>query len=152
MKPAEKLVHLIGLVAGLVFAAAAYAEEDRQKKKTSHTPLPYAPPPKTSPSNANSEYTRPPYRPRTERDYEPWKTNRPSPPPKATPSTAPKTQAVKNTTKPEPRDPMLARCDPYKQRMENVIREEQRGGDPARMQRLAEERKRIYQETLRAGC
>ena len=47
---------------------------------------------------------------------------------------------------------MLARCDTYKQRMENVIREEQRGGDPARMQRLAEERKRIYQETLRAGC
>ena len=140
-------VRLIGLVASLAFAAAAYADEDRQKKKASHTP-----PPKTSPSKANNEYTRPPYRPRTERDYEPWKTNRSSPPPKPTPPKAPKTQAVNNTTKPEPRDPALARCDDFKRRMESVIREEQRGGDPARMQRLADERRKIYQDELRAGC
>jgi hypothetical protein len=145
-------VHLIALVAGLALAAAAYADDDRQKKKASHKPLPYTPPPKTSPSNENSEYTRPPYRPRTERDYEPWKTNRSSPLPKPAPPKAPKTQAVKNTTKPEPRDPALARCDDFKRRMESVIREEQRGGDPARMQRLGDERRKIYQDELRAGC
>ena len=141
--------HILGLIAGLAIAAG---DDDKQRKKTAGTPLPYAPPPKTRPSNENSEYTRPPYRPRTERDYEPWKANRSSPPPKPAPPKAPKTQAVKNTTKPEPRDPALARCDDFKRRMEGVIREEQRGGDSARMQRLADERRKIYQDELRAGC
>ena len=163
-----RLIHLLGLIAGLALLGTGYAQDDKHRKKSTATiaPTPYtpkatppAPPPtpqrpKSNHSERSSEYTREPYRPRTERDYEPWRTNRASPPAKSTSSARPKTQAVKNTTtqKPEPRDPALARCDKYQQRMEQVIREEQRGGDPARMQRLAEERKQVYQETMRAGC
>ena len=126
-------VHILGLIAGFAFMSATCAQ--------------------TSSREDENRYTRPPYQPKTERDYEPWRSNRESKPakPTATPKT-PKTQAVTTTTKPEPRDPALARCDEYKRRMEKVIREEQRGGDPAHMKRLGEERKKVYQDTLRAGC
>lgn len=162
-------LHFLGVIAALAFASAAYAQrsdDDRQRKKPSSrastpyapkatTPAPTPPKPRTHPSNPNREYTREPYRPRTERDYEPWRANRQSKPPKTTSSSpsTPKAQPARSAAKPaETRDPALARCDKYRARMEQVIREEQRGGDPARMPRLAEERKQVYQETMRAGC
>jgi hypothetical protein len=129
-------LHLVGLIgslaASLTLGGAAYAQASTRN---------------------DDEYKPPIYRPRTERDYEPWPTQRKSTatPKKSTP--APKTQAAKTAPPPaEVRDPALARCDQFKKRMEQVIREEQRGGDPVRMQRLGEERKKVYQDTMRAGC
>ena len=95
----------------------------------------------------------------TEREYDWAAPSNPQPkrerskPSSSKSTAAPKAKPEKTSTPaPPPRDPDLARCDEFKKRYEQVIREEMRGGDPVRMQRLAEERKRIYQEELRAGC
>ena len=169
-------VQLLGLIAGLACMSAAFEaraqaplrggpppattpsvererperDDDRPRERRRTIEQPSAPLSKPKPP-ASSTYTAPPRtRERTERDYDPRPAPRPSVSPKST--SAPKTQAVRSTVAPPPRDPALARCDEFRRRMEQVMREEMRGGDPVRMQRLAEERKRIYQEELRAGC
>ena len=161
-----QVIHLLGLIAGLALLSTGYGEDDKHRKKSTATitPTPYTPKPPATPSTPqkpksthserNSEYTREPYRPRTERDYEPWRTNRSSPPAKSTKSTTPKTQAAKTTAKPAEaaRDPALKRCDDLKRRMEQLVREEGFGGDAARQQRIAAEKRSLYQEELRFGC
>jgi hypothetical protein len=53
---------------------------------------------------------------------------------------------------PPQRDEALARCDVFTREMEQVIRAEMRGGDPARMQQLTKQRQQIHLDRQRAGC
>lgn len=165
-------IQLLGVLAALAFSSAAFAqasirsedEKHRKKPTTSSAPTPHAPPkartqapptpPKPHPVTRSNEFTREPYRPRTERDYEPWRGNRQSTPPRTSSPSTPKTQSVKSTPKPAetPRDPALARCDDLKRQMEQLVRQEGFGGDAARQQGLAAQKRALYQEELRSGC
>ena len=157
-RPRTHAIPLLGLIAGLALSGAVYAQasmraDDEKQRKKATLPAPPTPH-KPKPVTREREFTRPPYRPHTERDYEPWRTQRnttPAPRPSATP--APRTQPAKSTAKPaEARDPALARCDELKRRMEQLVREEGFGGDAAHRQRIAEQKRALYQEELRYGC
>src|SRR5437867_12149108 len=121
-------IQFLSVIVGLGCAGEAYAQ----------APVRGGPAP--APSTIEREtperddYRPPVYRPSTERDYEPWR-RQPKPPPKSTPQ--PKTQPATSASTPESRSPALARCDDFRRRMEQVIREEQRGGNPARVKALA---------------
>ena len=155
-------VQLLGAIAGLAFIGAAYAQASLRGGPTPTTPPSSTErsdddwrfPAKPKAQTPSSTYTAPPrYRERTEREYDQRPTERPSPPPRSSSTSTPRTQPVKTPAKPsEARDPALARCDDLRRRMEQLVREEGYGGDASRHQRLAEQKRSLYQEELRFGC
>ena len=115
------------------------------------------PPPEASAQDTRKrERPDPPERP--ERDYVPKTFTHRNPPPtkRSSPaSSSPKSKQAQPTsawTPAPPRDPDLARCDDFRRRLEQVIRQEGHAGSSAAVERLAQERQTIYRAQLRGGC